>query len=64
LYVHVFAWPPGKLQLPAVKTPIVKAYLLAGKQPLRFEQSPEGLIVTLPKQPVDRIATVVYFETK
>ena len=64
LYVHVFEWPAGRLQLPAMKGRIAKAYLLEGNKPVMFEQSTEGVSVTLPKQPVDPIATVVCFELR
>jgi alpha-L-fucosidase len=64
LYIHVFQWPEGKLQLPPVKGQIARAYLLAGKTPVKFEQSAEGVSVTLPKAPVDTIATVVRLDMK
>ena len=65
IYIHVFQWPAGKLELPAVKTPITRAYLLADPQraELKVEPTTTGLAIALPETAPDAIASVVCLET-
>jgi alpha-L-fucosidase len=64
LYIHVFKWPTGKLELPAVKGTITKAYLLANpkRTALTVEQTDAGVSITLPGKATDAIASVVCLE--
>ena len=66
IYLHVFDWPAdGNLHVPAWRKTVKKAYLLASrKSPLQFTQDSDGVIVQLPSQATDPIATVVVLETK
>ena len=66
IYVHIFKWPMGKVELPAVKTKITKAYLLADPKhrELEFKQTEQGVNITLPEKAPDAIASVVCLETK
>jgi alpha-L-fucosidase len=62
VYVHVFDWPTGKLELPNLTAK--KVTLLAGKQPLKFTQSAGNVTVELPSQAPDPYATVIAVETR
>jgi len=64
IYLHIFTWPTGAFQLPAVKEKITKAYLLADPQhtPLQFQQTDAGVSLTLPATAPDAIASVVCLE--
>ncbi|MGH2272226.1 alpha-L-fucosidase [Anaerohalosphaeraceae bacterium U12dextr] len=60
LYLHVFTWPQdGKLLLPGLKSEVKKAYLLANSAALKTQATEEGVVLTLPAQALDPIATVV-----
>lgn len=62
LYAHVFEWPKdGKLTIPVKKA--TRAYLLADKEnTLTMEQTPDGLILHLPKKAPDPIVSVIAIE--
>jgi alpha-L-fucosidase len=66
LYLHIFNWPAtGKLELPALKEEIVKAYLLADRaNDLTITQDDGKLTVSLPDQAPDPIASVICLEIK
>jgi alpha-L-fucosidase len=60
LYLHVFTWPQdGKLLLPGLKSDVKNAYLLANSAALKTQATDEGVVITLPAQALDPIATVV-----
>jgi alpha-L-fucosidase len=64
LYAHVFQWPEDqKLLIAASGMKTSRAYLLADKeQSLPIEQTPDGLLIYLPEQAPDAIASVVAIE--
>ena len=64
LYLHLFQWPAGALELAAVKGRVTKAYLLAGPKrgPLVVTQNGENVSIALPKNAPDPIASVVCAE--
>ena len=66
LYFHVFDWPTnGKLEVPAIKNKIKKAYLLANKKNLKFAKSDDGkIILDVPEDAIDEAATVIVVEFK
>jgi alpha-L-fucosidase len=66
LYLHVFKWPAdGNLNVPAFGKVVKSAYLLAQpKTKLEVAKNDKGLIVKVPAQAPDPIATVVVLETK
>ena len=66
LYITVFKWPSGKLELSKVKGKVNKAYLLtaAGHKSVKVTQQNDRVSVTLPAQPPVEIASVVVLETK
>ncbi|HMH24534.1 MAG TPA: alpha-L-fucosidase [Puia sp.] len=60
LYLSVFDWPAGgKLVVPGVKNPATSAKLLAGSKELKTETTADGLVIDVPGEPVNKIATVV-----
>ncbi len=65
IYISIFKWPQGALQLPAVAGRITKSYLLpdAQQRPLKFSQTEAGTTVELPASAPDKIASVVVLET-
>jgi len=63
LYIHLFKWPTGKLELSGVKHKVTKAYLLAGRdKPLSVMQSSKRVTVQLPAQVPDPIDSVLCLE--
>ncbi len=63
LYLHVFDWPQdGKLQVPGLRSKIKSAALLAGKQKLKFQAEADGVVLELPAQAPDPIASVIKVE--
>jgi alpha-L-fucosidase len=65
LYLHVFSWPAdGNLNIPALNKAVKRAYLLAlPKAKLEVSTNNNGLVVKVPAQAPDPIATVVVLET-
>jgi alpha-L-fucosidase len=63
IYIHVFQWPVGKLELPVVQNKITKVYLLAGRKKLEWQQTASGVSVSLPEKAPDAIASVICLET-
>ena len=66
LYVHIFNWPNGTLELTGIKNVVMSAYFLADsdKKPLAFSQIGEKLKLTLPQQAPDPVDTIVCLELK
>ncbi|MCE9544695.1 MAG: alpha-L-fucosidase [Planctomycetia bacterium] len=64
LYLHVFQWPQGRLELPPIANKITGAFLLADpkRQPLQVTQSDSSLFVLLPKDAPDKIASVIVLQ--
>jgi alpha-L-fucosidase len=65
VYLHVFDWPAdGRLRLPPFGQTVKKAYLLATPaKSLKFDNAADGVVLHLPPQAADPIATVVVLET-
>ncbi|QJB41663.1 alpha-L-fucosidase [Chitinophaga oryzae] len=64
LYFHVFNWPAdGKLVIPGLKNNITSTRLLAGGKKLNTSATEEGLVINVPAQAPDTIATVIKVET-
>jgi alpha-L-fucosidase len=65
LYLHVFDWPKnGQLFVPGLKSPVRKAFLLAGKQKVRTTSSEEGVTLTVPANAPDPISSTVVLEIR
>jgi alpha-L-fucosidase len=63
LYLHVFDWPADrKLAVPLVTAKPVKASLLAGRQPLAVTVAEKQIVVEVPAQAPDKIASVIVFD--
>lgn len=60
LYLHVFDWPAdGKLVIPGLKNEPRKAWMLAGGSPLAVTRSGEDVVIAVPGEAPDKIASVV-----
>jgi len=66
VYLHVFEWPSdGKLQVPALRKSVHKAYLLAEpKTALETKLTDSGVSIQVPTQAPDPIASVIVLETE
>ena len=66
IYIHIFKWPAGQIQLPGVKSRITKAYLLADRRhhPLKFQQTAQGVTIQLPDKAPDAIASVLCLKVR
>jgi alpha-L-fucosidase len=65
LYLSVFNWPADKkLVVPGLTQPVNSATLLAGGKKLATSTSKEGLVITVPEQAPDKIATVIKVHVK
>ncbi len=65
LYAHVFDWPEsGELSIPPLENKVTKATLLTadGPQTLEVEQAEAGIVVSLPPEASDPVASVVVLE--
>lgn len=64
LYVHLFKWPTGEFQLPAVNGKVTQAWLLADPEhkPLKVKQTGSGVSLSLPEAAPDPIASVVVLD--
>jgi len=65
LYLIVFNWPAdGRLLVPGVKNAVVSAGLLAGGKSLTTRATPDGILINIPAEPLDRAATVIRLALK
>ena len=64
IYLHIFKWPAGQLEVPGVKSKVSRAYWLSDTQraPLKFSQKDGTLSVDLAGSASDPIATVICLE--
>lgn len=65
LYAHVFEWPEsGELSIPPLESKVTKVYLLtaAGPRTLEAGQTEAGIVVSLPPEAPDPVASVVVLE--
>ncbi len=67
LYLHVFSWPrDGKLQVPGLKSKVIKAYLLADEKHVKLPVKSKGKnkLIIVPNEAPDKINSVVVLEIK
>lgn len=67
LYLHVFEWPKGDLELPGLRARVADAYLLADpdRSPLLLGRSEEGaMTVTVPRKAPDPNVSVVVLKVE
>lgn len=64
LYLHVFDWPTdGRLHVPGLRSEVVRASLLGGDgQPLKVQATEAGVVVRVPAEATNPIASVVVLE--
>lgn len=64
LYIHLFKWPTGSFELPAIKDKVTKAYLLANprKQALTAKQDGPKWSISLPQTAPDKMDSVLVLE--
>jgi alpha-L-fucosidase len=63
IYVHVFDWPSGSLEIPGIDARVLSARLLANGKPLTFRQSEGKLIMDVPPQAPDPDVSVIALKT-
>jgi len=63
IFVHVFDWPSGPLQISGIKPKVLSARLLANNQPLTFQQTEAGVQMTLPSQAPGKHVNVIAIRT-
>jgi alpha-L-fucosidase len=60
LYLSVFNWPTDKkMVVPGLTQTVTSATLLAGGKKLATAASKDGLVITVPEQAPDKVATVI-----
>jgi alpha-L-fucosidase len=65
LYFSVFEWPKdGKLSIPGFKNEVIKTTLLANGTVLTTSTTGDNLVVNVPANPLDKVATVIKVEVK
>ncbi|MDE1177519.1 MAG: alpha-L-fucosidase [Edaphobacter sp.] len=62
IYLHVFDWTPPKLVVSGIHSKVLYARLLANNQKLEFQQTEQGLTLSLPQVNPDENATVIALE--
>jgi len=63
LYLHVFDWPKdGKLLIPGLESEVKSARLLVGGAELKSQKNATGVVVDLPAEAPDAIASVIKME--
>lgn len=65
IYLEVFKWPTnGTFELAGLQSQVKRAYLLAGHKKLKMKQSEHGVVIALPAEAPDKIASVICLEIK
>lgn len=65
LYLHVFNWPKdGKLIVPGLKNKVKKASMLDGGGTLNTARKGNDLVIDVPAEPSNPIATVIVLDVK
>jgi len=64
LYLHVYNWPKGTLEVRGLKNEVKKAYLLADpeRKPLEVKQAEDAVSIALPAEAPDKLISVVAME--
>jgi len=64
IYLHVFEWPRGNVELSGLTRQVSEVRLLAGGKPLKYRQAGAVLTVEVPAQPPDSHVSVVAIKTR
>jgi alpha-L-fucosidase len=59
IYVHVFDWPKGRLELSGLRARVTQAVLVASGQALKFKQTGDVLSIKVPGAPPDPAVSVI-----
>jgi alpha-L-fucosidase len=59
IFIHVFEWPSGSLEMNGLRPKVLSAYLLANGRPLKIRQSEGKLQIDLPSQAPDANVSVI-----
>jgi alpha-L-fucosidase len=59
IFIHVFEWPSGSLEINGLQPKVLSAYLLANGRPLKIRQSEGKLQIDLPSQSPDPNVSVI-----
>jgi len=63
LYLHVFQWPEnGELLVPGLKNRVRRVQLLATGERLKLRRTEDGVLVRVPAEAVDPVATVLVMD--
>jgi alpha-L-fucosidase len=62
VYVHVLDWPDTSLLLPGLPSAVRSAHLLSGGRAVDFKSGDFGVVLSLPREALDPIDTVVVLE--
>jgi alpha-L-fucosidase len=63
IYLHLFGWPvDGRFEVAGLQSKVKQAYLLAGRRKIKVEQGTGGVVLSLPAEAPDSIASVVCLE--
>ncbi|MGI9201245.1 MAG: alpha-L-fucosidase [Woeseiaceae bacterium] len=66
LYLHVFDWPAdGLLRVDGLNSEVSGAYFMADfQQQVTFDETPAGVVLQLPDEPLDEVDTVIVLKIK
>ena len=64
VYLHVFDWPKGAIELDGMPSRVASVAMLAGGKPLHFTQKGAHLSIDVPAEAPDPDATVIAMKTK
>jgi alpha-L-fucosidase len=64
IYLHVFEWPKGTLEVDNIKPRVARVSLLAGRNPLKFSQKAEHVSIQVPDQAPDPHVSVLEIVTR
>ena len=64
IYLHVFEWPSGNVELSGLTRQVSEVRLLAGGKPLKYRQAGAVLTVEVPAQPPDPHMSVLAIKTR
>jgi len=64
IYLHVFEWPKGNVELSGLTPQVSEVRLLAGGKRLEFRQSGGALSIKVPVQPPDAHVSVLAIKTR
>ena len=64
IYLHVFEWPRGNVELSGLTRQVSGVRLLAGGKPLKYRQAGETLTIEVPAQPPDPHVSVLAIKTR